>query len=160
MHRTFGSTFSPRFAIAAIASISLFVVVAGCSSSSDGATPDAGSTTCDLAGAQAIFTAKGCAQSGCHDATGTSAGLNLAAADLGAELLGKSPGTGGLTPSSCTNMNKVYLVKGSNPATGLFIDKLTATPGCGLRMPLTGAPLDATQMACVKSWATSVTTAP
>ncbi len=52
-------------------------------------------------------------------------------------------------------MNQVYLKAGSNPATGLFLDKLnpdTTIPPCGAHMPNLGAPLTAAQFACVQSY--------
>ncbi|HEX3694310.1 MAG TPA: hypothetical protein VH374_02880 [Polyangia bacterium] len=46
----------------------------------------------------------------------------------------------------------------SQPATGLFLDKLKATPPCGAQMPLAtvAAPLSATEMACVQKWANNI----
>jgi hypothetical protein len=55
--------------------------------------------------------------------------------------------------SACGGMT--YLVPGSNPATGLLIDKLTY-PTCGEMMPNLGA-WNATNTMCVLQWATSVT---
>jgi hypothetical protein len=152
MSRIFGSS----FAVASLASVSLCLILAGCGSSS-GDTPDAGPTTCDFTAANAIFVPK-CATAGCHDATGSAAGLDMKSAGLETRLLGKMPPGGGTTfPSVCSGMNKIYLVAGSNPASGLFIDKLTSSPGCGAQMPYTGAKLSTAETNCIKSWATSVT---
>jgi len=148
-----------RFAATAIATALVSSLVAiGCSSSSD-TTPDSGPTVCDLAGVQALFTAKQCTLSGCHDSAGTSAGLNLTANGLADRLLGKGPSaTGGVSPSMCAGMGKIYLDPGSNPATGFLLDKLNPNyNGCGARMPSGGSALTTSQMECVRSWALTLT---
>jgi len=163
MFRTIRATFTHRFfshsfavtTIAATLVLSLGAI--GCSSSSD--TPaDAGSTTCDLAGVQALLSAKSCTTSGCHASAQPAAGLDLASAGLADRLLGKSPVAGvGLQPSMCVGTNRNYLNAGSNPATGLLLDKVGTTPPCGARMPIGPAPLNNNEMACLRSWALSVT---
>jgi hypothetical protein len=58
----------------------------------------------------------------------------------------------------CTDAGKPYLVAGSNPATGLLIDKTnSAAVSCGSSMALLGQ-LTATQLTCLTAWATAVTT--
>jgi hypothetical protein len=160
MFRTIGSTFAHRFAATVIAAALVSSLAAiGCSSSSNGTTPpDSGSTTCDLAGLEALFTAKQCTLSGCHDSAAGSAGLDLKSAGLADRLLGKGPVAGvGSVPSSCAGLGKIYLLASRNPSMGLLIDKLTGNPGCGVRMPLGGSPLTTSQMECVRSWALTVT---
>jgi hypothetical protein len=161
MFRTFGSTVMHRFAgLAIVAAVVSSLAAFGCSSSSDGNTPDSGpvNTTCDGTSVQTLFTAKGCTGIGCHNSTGDSAGLNLTANGIAARLVGVSPTAGvGSIPSSCAGMSKVYLTAGSNPATGLLLDKLTSTPGCGARMPLGGAQMTASEISCVRTWATTLT---
>jgi hypothetical protein len=39
----------------------------------------------------------------------------------------------------------------------LLIDKVTANPGCGVRMPLGGNPLTTSEMDCLRSWALTLT---
>lgn len=155
MFRTIGSTFTHRFAATAIAAALVSSLAIGCSSNSDTPAP----TTCDLAGVEALFSAKNCTLGGCHDSASGSAGLDLKSAGLAARLLDKGPAAGvGSVESSCTGMSKVYLKGGSNPATGLLLDKLTPTfGGCGARMPSGGTPLTDSQMECVRSWALTVT---
>jgi hypothetical protein len=157
MFRTIRSTFVHRFAATAIAAglVSSLAAI-GCGSSSDNTTPP---TVCDLAGVEALFGLKNCTLGGCHDSSGSSAGLNLTADGLPGRLLGQSPKANmGLVVSSCAGMGKVYLNPGSNPATGLLIDKLTPTfGGCGMRMPSGGSPLTDSQMECVRSWALTLT---
>jgi hypothetical protein len=158
MFRTIRATFTHRFAATTIAAALLLPLAAiGCGSSSD--TPaDSGSTTCDLAGVQALFSAKSCTVSGCHASTQPAAGLDLMSAGLADRLLDKSPVAGvGLQPSMCVGANRNYLNGGSDPATGLLLDKVGTTPPCGARMPSGLPPLNNSQMACLRSWALTVT---
>jgi hypothetical protein len=109
--------------------------------------------TCD---AMAIFTAKGCAQSGCHDAAGTSAGFRMAPAGWEQALVGGNPTSAG----SCMGYGSPYLKPGVQPATGLFLDKLKGVAGlCGNRMPLVGTPLVQTEIDCVQQFANGLVTA-
>jgi hypothetical protein len=151
------ASFTLRFAAPAIAAVLVSSLAAsGCGSSSDNTTPP---TVCDLAGVEVLFGLKNCTLGGCHDSSGSSAGLNLTADGLPGRLLGQSPrANAGLVTSSCAGMGKVYLNPGSNPATGLLIDKLTPSfGGCGMRMPSGGSPLTDSQMDCVRSWALTLT---
>jgi hypothetical protein len=161
MSRNIGSTFASRLVIAGIASLTLSVslFVAGCSSDSNSAV-DAG--PCNLAAVATIMTTHSCFSNGCHDSSGNAASLNLTPdATLAARLVGVSPpGGGAIFPSVCSGMNKTYLVKGSNPATGLLLEKLGSAPSCGVRMPYLLTPLSTSEIACMQSWATTVTTAP
>ena len=158
MFRNFGSARARGFVVV-LATVTLSLVVAGCSSTDSPAADsgvDSGSTTCDLAGVEALFTAK-CAFAGCHDGTATTAsGLSLkAGADLATRLLGVMPSSA--TSQSCGTVNKAYLIAHATPATGLLIDKLTmSSPPCGAQMPYGGV-LPAAELACVKSWAATVT---
>jgi len=58
-----------------------------------------------------------------------------------------------------------YLNPGSNPPTGLLIEKITGTPPpCGVQMPWTQgpistSPLTSTQVTCVEAWAEGLITA-
>ncbi|HVV52604.1 MAG TPA: hypothetical protein VHO06_23260 [Polyangia bacterium] len=101
-----------------------------------------------------------CAQTYCHDAGGASAcgGLDLTMdANLSSRLVGVTTvGTAG-NGSLCVGNSEPYLVAGSNPATGLLLDKLKSTPPCGARMPYTGNALTTTQVTCLTQWATTLT---
>jgi hypothetical protein len=132
-----------------------------CSSSSEPTTQDGadGSTSapCD---APAMVLKPTCGVLLCHEPTNmpANAGLDFSkTTGLVAMLLGKtSKGTGG---SACGSNTTPYLQAGSNPAAGLLIDKLFATPPpCGASMPYGGTPLSGSEAACVKSWAVAVTT--
>jgi hypothetical protein len=109
-----------------------------------------GGAPCD---APSLFVAK-CGTSICHDPASISGGgLDLVSANQAARLVGMT--STGEMGSECGDM--VYLNPGSNPATGLLVDKLT-NPTCGMQMPeLVAWSDDYTQ--CVLNWATSVTSA-
>jgi hypothetical protein len=90
----------------------------------------------------------------CHG-TGTSGsgGLDLTSPNPETRLVGKMSGT--TNAAACQGMT--LLVAGSNPAMGVFIDKITMNPPpCGMSMPYGSLPLPADQ-ACLQAWATSVT---
>jgi hypothetical protein len=105
-----------------------------------------------------------CALSGgCHvpgpDNDGVSGGLDLTPdSNIASRLVDvMSVGTAA-NMSQCMGQGP-YLKGGSNPATGLFIDKFTMThPPCGAQMPASAPfPLTATQQTCLKQWATTLT---
>jgi hypothetical protein len=115
-----------------------------------------GGPACDV---PALFTAKSCAIDACHGKTSKAGGLDMETAGWETGLVGKAAGGTTTGPASlCGGMGKVYLVAGSNPATGLFIEKLKANPPCGERMPnLPLMDLTAAEIACVQSWANNLT---
>ncbi len=173
MFRNFGSAFVNRFALprlagrwvgaAIVAALVSSFAALGCSSSSDNNT-DAGPsqpTNCDINQLGTLFAKKLCSSAACHDPAGTSAHLNLTAdSGLAGRLVGQSPAGGGGLPSMCANLTppKIYLVAGSQPATGLLLDKISPSySGCGIRMPYNLPVLTTDEIACVQSWATSVT---
>lgn len=109
-----------------------------------------GSQTCDIAPAVMRGT---CAINGCHDAMGTSAKFDMVSPGLAERLVGVMPPGGGNVPSACGDSTMPYLVPGSNPATGLFMDKIkNANPACGNRMPI-GGMVNATDLDCFQRWA-------
>jgi hypothetical protein len=100
-----------------------------------------------------------CATLGCHDAQLKSGGLDLTNdAGLVGRLLGVT--SNGMNQSVCMGVTTPYLIDGSVPAQGLLLDKMFANPlpcgGGGSRMPSLGT-LSADQIACIHSWADSVT---
>ena len=170
MFRNFGSAFVHRFALprlagpAIVAALLSSFAAFGCSSTSNNPETDAGPTqptNCDITQMETLFTKRLCTSGGCHNSTGDSANLNLTADGLAGRLVGKNPAGGGLLASMCANMTpaKVYLVAGSQPATGLFIDKIQpGYSGCGMRMPYGGSTaLTTDEISCIQSWANSVT---
>jgi len=115
-----------------------------------------GTTPCD---APKMVFAASCAIAGCH-ATNSSggAGLDLGSAGVAARLLGQGPSTNAAAGALCSDAGKPYLAAGSNPATGLLMDKIDAAKVmCGSSMALLGQ-LTATQLTCLSAWATGVTT--
>ena len=150
--------------------LAITVLCSACGSSSDqltgtGGTNGSGGTggsnancTGGNSGDQLVATT--CAISGCHSSNTSvalSAGLNLTVdSGIGSRLVGvKTTGKGN---SMCGGNTEPYLVAGSNPATGLLIDKLTqSTPPCGLQMPEVPGPLPQSQQQCIVEWATTLT---
>lgn len=91
----------------------------------------------------------------CHvSGNALSAGLDLTPdSNIKTRLVGvKSAGMGA---SECGGNSEPYLTAGSNPATGLFIDKL-GNPPCGVKMPEIGS-VTTMQVQCLKQWATTLT---
>ena len=115
-----------------------------------------GAPPCDAP--QMVFAPR-CAVAGCHAAgTASGAGLDLASAGLVGRLLGQGPSTNTGAQAVCASVGKPYLVAGSNPATGLLIDKIDAAKVmCGSPMSVLGQ-LTSTQITCLSAWATAVTT--
>jgi hypothetical protein len=136
-------------------SLTLSLAVTGCSSDSN-TNMDAGPTTCDLAGAEAVFTAK-CTGSGCHNATEKTSGLDLTAGpNLAMRLVGVMPNA--TVSFLCGSSTMPYLTAHTSPATGLLLNKISsATPSCGARMPFGQAALSTSDINCIQTWANSVT---
>jgi hypothetical protein len=117
-----------------------------------------GGAAVGCAEAPGIFKAHLC--DACHDAKGQYANFDMASPGWEMRLVGVKPKGGGATsPSVCATAAKDYLVAGSNPATGLFIDKLkpTTASSCGEQMPTAGEHLSANELACVQRWADALT---
>jgi len=90
----------------------------------------------------------------CHDSRPlTPGGLDLMTAPFD-RLVGALPS--GENSSQCAGTTTPYLVAGSNPATGLLLDKLTPARPCGETMPTLDT-LTPTELACIQSWATGLT---
>ena len=125
-----------------------------------------GGTTLDCTGGNdgASVVTVNCATTFCHipgtDNDGTAGGLDLTVdANIGSRLVGvKSVGTAD-NGSMCVGNATPYLNAGSNPATGLLIDKIsTANPPCGAQMPFDSPfPLTTMQQKCLVQWATTLT---
>jgi hypothetical protein len=108
--------------------------------------------------APGIFTKHSC--TACHDASGAFANFDMASPGWETRLVGVRPKGGGkASPSVCASPARDYLVAGSVPATGLFLDKLkpTTTTSCGLQMPSTLDYLSADELTCVQRWADALT---
>jgi hypothetical protein len=100
-----------------------------------------------------IFTGKSCANIGCHDQFGTAANFDMKTDGWQTRLVGVNPKGSGANPSMCAS-NGPYLAIDTQPATGLFLNKLKdTTVPCGVLMPQIGTPLSATELDCVQAWA-------
>jgi hypothetical protein len=105
-----------------------------------------------------------CATASCHIPgplnDGLSGGLDLTVdANIGSRLVGvMSMGTS-TNGSACMTSTSPYLDPGSNPATGLLIDKISSThPPCGSFMPYASPSLlPSAQRTCLIEWATTLT---
>jgi hypothetical protein len=131
---------------------------AGGASGTAGAGGTTGTGPCN---AMPIFATHSCAAAmACHDANGSAAGFNMASTGWEKNLVGKYPKAGGAAGlgSACLAAGKPYLVAGSAPATGLFLDKLiSAKPACGAQMPLIPPNLTPSELDCVQRWANALT---
>jgi hypothetical protein len=94
----------------------------------------------------------------CHDANGAAAGFAMTASGWEKTLVGRLPKAGGAAGlgSACLAAGTPYLVAGSNPARGLFLEKLNKPP-CGQQMPLLPPDLTPAELDCVQRWANGLT---
>jgi len=102
---------------------------------------------------QVPILANKCAFAGCHAASASAAGLDLASADVRSRLVDHDTGGDSNTGAAC--MGKKLLNANTTPATGVLVEKLT-TPTCGGPMPAVGS-LTATEKTCLLDWANSLT---
>ncbi len=152
-----------RFRNGFVAALLAACSFSACSSGGSDLSGTGGSGNVDCSGQNAgdQIISGNCAISGCHNTSSASllgAGLDLTPnATIGSRLVGvKSTGTGS---SMCGGNSTPYLNAGSNPATGLLIEKIHPNPPCGVQMPQVGTTLTSNQQACIVQWATGLTTA-
>jgi hypothetical protein len=122
-----------------------------------GSSTSPGRYFCTLPGCHSTCVNAGCANDNSVGATG----LDMTSADWPQKLLGTLPSNApdGLSPSLCLGVNEPYLVKGTVPAQGLFLDKLRSNPPCGDQMPFTGVlQVSAEDLDCFQRWADALTT--
>ena len=111
-----------------------------------GGSTGTGGSNCTGSNDGATIIVSTCAVSGCHDSSGASfsGGLNLTVdSTIGSRLVGAMAGTAA-EGSLCTGQGP-YLAAGSNPATGLLIDKLGTASPCGNQRPFLETPLSTQQ---------------
>jgi hypothetical protein len=94
---------------------------------------------------------------GCHAMTSGpfSGDLDLVTPNIGARLVGKPAATmNAMNQAMCSGKGNL-LNRGHLPATGVFIDKINASPGgvCGSPMPLGGSMLAQEDLDCLQAWA-------
>jgi hypothetical protein len=144
----------------------------GGSSSSGGSNGSGGSSsscTGSLDPTNIIMTQ--CATVSCHDsadANTSGAGLDLTVnSSIGSRLVGVTSPGNTVAGSQCAGNTEPYLKSGSNPATGLLIQKIQSSPKCsmnesppccGSSMPYPGVVfLTSQQQTCLIQWATTLT---
>jgi hypothetical protein len=143
----------------------LVVTVAGCAGSlapdvpGDGGnapTADSGVplvTSCDRA--KTILAA--CLA--CHSTAtaATNGGFDMEVAGWEKKLVGASTPADAPGTSVCRGKNLVYVEPKTQPARGLFLDKLRlATPPCGVQMPTLLPKLNPADTACIEAWANGI----
>jgi hypothetical protein len=117
-------------------------ILLGCLPSLDD--PDRFQTTCPADFSVEAMLRDTCAKATCHVAGATAAaGLDLASSDAFSRMYG-------VTSSMCGE----EIISPLGPDHSLLVEKLAGTTTCGARMPLGGAPLSASEMACVRDWIT------
>ncbi|NOJ93568.1 hypothetical protein HMI51_11565 [Corallococcus coralloides] len=131
-----------RAPLATLFAAALLATTAGCAGGLDD--PDrftGGTSSCAPGTTGASVIQAQCLSCHSTDANGSAGGgLDLQASGL--------PGRLYTTNSAC---NTAPLADSANPSQSFFLKKLTASPGCGARMPL-GASLSAADTACVTDW--------
>jgi hypothetical protein len=128
-----------------------------------GGSTGTGGTASNCTGAMdgATLVTNNCATTFCHIPgalnDGTCGGLDLTVdANIASRLIGVLPT--GNDGSVCGGTTKPYLDAGSNPATGLLIDKMTMSSGAalcpgGASMPFGLGLLPTAQRTCIQQWA-------
>src|SRR4029079_14757628 len=116
-----------------------------------------GGTACDVP--KLFNTTYGCSIPACHHANMPAGAFDMQTAGWETRMIGKmSPGGGPTATASMCAGKGPYLVANSQPATGLFLDKLKLiTPPCGTPMPNIGGPLTSQELQCVQEWADALT---
>jgi hypothetical protein len=95
----------------------------------------------------------------CHDAQGAAGGLDMVTAGWEKSLVGRRASSSSPT-GLCGSVQTPYLIEGSSPARGLFLQKLDEDPPpCGALMPSLGGPMTPSDRACIQSWANALTAA-
>jgi hypothetical protein len=93
----------------------------------------------------------------CHEMTSAPffGGLDLMTPNVAQRLVGKPTATmNSMNQAMCGGKGNL-LNRGTLPATGIFIDKINASPGgvCGSPMPLGGSMLAQEDLDCLQAWA-------
>jgi hypothetical protein len=132
-------------------------------SNSTGGTTGTGGSSSNCTGSLdgAALVASQCAYAGCHDSSSAqfSADLDLTVdSTISSRLVGvMAAQPAGSNQARCMDETEPLLVAGSNPATGLLVDKIKPNPPCGVRMPYSGIALSTMQQTCLIQWATTLT---
>jgi hypothetical protein len=98
----------------------------------------------------------------CHStaAAATNGGFDMEATDWDKRLVGMSTPANAPGTSLCKGKNLVFLEANTQPARGLFLDKIRlAMPPCGVQMPRLLPKLSAQDTACIEAWANGIVAA-
>jgi hypothetical protein len=129
--------------------------VGGAAGAATGGAQPATIPACDIT---PLLTKYFCTVAGaCHDALGSGGNFDMASPGWDQRLVGVYPEAGGQVPSLCLGSTEPYLIAGSQPARGLFMDKFNANPPCGVAMPNVGPFVSSADLACFQSWANALT---
>jgi hypothetical protein len=95
----------------------------------------------------------------CHDASRSATRLDMTSVGWEQKLVGTFPSPeNSAFPSECLGSTEPYLIAGSSPARGLFLDKFDSSPPCGIRMSPIGPPVSPADLDCFQRWANALTT--
>ena len=135
----------------------MFLGTTGCAGGSpDVNVPDSGVPGC--ATAASIFSTHTCTTV-CHlaaNAVTNGGGFDMTTAGWEKKLIGNGPPDSAPKTNMCKGKNLVYLEAGTQPAVGLFIQKVKPNPPCGVQMPMLLAPLSSDEIACIQQWSNNV----
>jgi hypothetical protein len=158
-----GADLNLRALIAAVVSSENFLAVAG--SKPDGGSVGQGGSGGSDAGADADTSPANCSVPAIlskHSCTGlchasaitpvAGGGFDMVTPGWEKKLVGSGPPSAAPETNACLGEGLNYLNK-TQPATGLFLDKLKPTVPCGQAMPIIGGVLSPGELACVQRWA-------
>jgi hypothetical protein len=98
----------------------------------------------------------------CHSTAtaATNGGFDMEVAGWEKKLVGVSTPADAPSTSLCRGKNLVFLEAKTQPARGLFLDKIRlAMPPCGVQMPRLLPKLNAGDTACIEAWANGIVAA-
>ena len=93
----------------------------------------------------------------CHStaAAPTFGGFDMERAGWAEAMIGGTIPNNAPPTNKCAGQGFVFLERGTLPARGLFMDKLQATPPCGVKMPQVGT-LNQAELPCIQIWANNL----
>lgn len=150
-HSTIGRSLPLSFAaLAATAALSLTACPGRITDPTPfiGGNNEGGTTSCSIASTQieSQLIRPRCATTGCHDTSTRAGSLDLQSPNIGARLLSQM--------STCMGRP---LIDSANRSGSYFVSKVAeSTPSCGARMPLGAPPFNASEIACVRTWVSTL----
>jgi hypothetical protein len=157
---------TPAVALAMLGSLAMLGACAGSTSATTNVTSDGGGTGIHADGGDGGSVPLACDNAmlvlennctGCHTLSSAPfyGGLDLMTPNVAQRLVGKPTATmNSMNQAMCGGKGNL-LNRGTLPATGIFIDKINASPGgvCGSPMPLGGSMLAQEDLDCLQAWA-------